>query len=561
VVEASPTTVHIEVEGLWIGPSGRRLRPPQLMLDEPGVGKVLFRALEGRRGPGIPLSFDGTSWTATYAVPRRVAVAVASEGDVALRLRGGRFIELDDLPPVDAVEDGTSAGEEGPRARRRGRRRDPRQRSDPAQRLVLLGAIVVGLAAAAFALRFIAPRPGIIPGLVAASVAGMFLLGRPRWILPVFVAFTWAQIGQAAFGGLSPDKLGAIALFGVAVWRVADVSDRVPDVVIVMLLLGLPLVASALVSNEAPGLPSSNLRDLLFIPVVALTLRSFDDMERMNDALVVGGIILGAGAVFSVLVHPTGLFQLQVDTEGTQAARAAGPFGEANFFALSLAALTPFAMHSVYRGGWRRPVGIAAGVALIAGIFATGSRGALIATAAGLIVLALGAGRGYRIGVVAIIVMAAIVYPFFGQQSSSSSQRTIGGRLTENRIAVAMFESRPLVGVGPKVYSTLYHQYSRRIGNDPRIGRRAHSLPLEIAAEQGLAGILGWLGMLGMLVWTVLTRHLWRIPVARTVVVSVVVFMTGSLFLHGDLNRILYMLVGAIIAAGSMARFSTRAGT
>ena len=79
--------------------------------------------------------------------------------------------------------------------------------------------------------------------------------------------------------------------------------------------------------------------------MLALGLTSLRDVERLVSAFCVTGLLLGAGAVNSVLISPTSLFPLEIDEFGQQAARAAGPIGDPNFFALVMAALVPFALY------------------------------------------------------------------------------------------------------------------------------------------------------------------------------------------------------------------------
>jgi teichuronic acid biosynthesis protein TuaE len=265
--------------------------------------------------------------------------------------------------------------------------------------------------------------------------------------------------------------------------------------------------------------------------------------------LVVLGIVLGTGAMWSVLVGPTALFPLAIDETGGEASRAAGPFGEPNFFALSLAIIVPLAMHLVAQGGALRLLGYASVLAVTGGVLAAGSRAALI-TVVVAVLAALLAGQARRARGVLVVVLAAlaVLVPVFAGQAGSSAERTVSGRATENLIAVAMFAEHPLTGVGPGGYTVLYRDYARDIGNDPRELRHAHSLPLEIAAEQGVVGIAAWL-VAGLVLWRlVVARGVWHVPVGRALVLCLGAYGFNSLFLHGSQMRVLMMLVGALIA-------------
>jgi hypothetical protein len=46
----------------------------------------------------------------------------------------------------------------------------------------------------------------------------------------------------------------------------------------------------------------------------------------------------------------------------------------------------------------------------------------------------------------------------------------------------------------------------------------------------------------------VIRRRVWREPIGLTLLLSLGTYLFGSLFLHGSQLRIIYMLVGALIA-------------
>jgi O-antigen ligase len=131
----------------------------------------------------------------------------------------------------------------------------------------------------------------------------------------------------------------------------------------------------------------------------------------------------------------------------------------------------------------------------------------------------------------------------------------VEGRATENLVAVHMFADHPLAGVGPGEYAVLYRDYTREIGSDDRSLRAPHSLPLEIAAEQGLGGIVAWLTVAAVLVVTIIRQRLLQSLLGRTLVVAIATYLTGSLFLHGSQLRLLFILVGLVLAlAAAQAR-------
>jgi O-antigen ligase len=425
-----------------------------------------------------------------------------------------------------------------------------------ADAMIAAGAVLLAATLPLIALRFLSLKPGLFPFIVAGTAAGIFLLRRPEWIVPCYMAVAWTSIEAAYFGGLpSPIEVGGMVLLGYATWEATRRTAFAREVLVICSLLALPALIAGLESPAGTSIPVPALKNLTFLFLVALSIRRVSDVERAAVTLSATGIFLGIGSLFSVFVHPTRLFPLKAPDIPFQviAPRAAGPIGDPNFFALVMAALVPFALYLVARGGKRYSLlGLVSVLCLIGGVFATGSRGGLIAIAVAIV----GTGfalpsRRLRIAATSVVVATLLFgLPLFAVQRHDASARSDKGRLSENLVAMAMFVDHPITGVGPKQYPNYYRDYTRDIGTDPRQVREAHSLPLQIAAEQGIAGIIGWLvGLLTILRFAI-ARGVWDVMIGRTVMVSVGAFLTGSLFLHGDTIRLLYILLGLLLALG-----------
>jgi O-antigen ligase len=434
----------------------------------------------------------------------------------------------------------------------------------PTQRLaadaaIAAGAVLLAATLPLIALRFLSLKPGLFPFLVVGTALGIFLLRRPEWIVPCYIGVVWTSIEAAYFGGLpSPIEVGGMVLLGYATWEAMRRTAFAKEVLVVCALLGLPVLIAALDSPAGYSIPVPALKNLTFLFLIALAIRRVEDVERAAVTLSGVGIFLGAGSLFSVFVHPTRLFPLKAPEFAFQvvAPRAAGPIGDPNFFALVMAALVPFALYLIARGDKKRQLlGLAAVLILIGGVFATGSRGGLIAVAVGIVGTGLALpSRRLRIAAISVIVATLLVgLPLFAVQRQDASARSDKGRWSENLVALAMFADHPFTGVGPKQFPNYYRDYTRDIGSDRRQVREAHSLPLEIAAEQGIAGIVGWLvGLLTVLRFAI-ARGVWDLMIGRTVMVSIGAFLTASLFLHGDTIRLLYVLLGMLLALGYAA--------
>ena len=413
--------------------------------------------------------------------------------------------------------------------------------------LYVVGVALLALTIAGAGLQLATTRPSILPFFLVAVIALGALALRPAWIVPCFAALTWTAVGQSFFGPISPVETGGLILLGFAAYNAFSRPRVALDALLFTALLGLPLAVAGLLAGN--GLPIDSLKDLTFVLVLALGMSQVRDLERLTTALCVTGLILGAGAVYSVLVGPTSLFSLATDVAGDQAARAAGPFGEPNFFALSMAALVPIALHVAGRGGRYLVIGLATAVAIGGGVLATGSRAGLLAAVISLLAHAIiTRERTSRLAALGTIAIAVIAAPLFATQASSSLQRSVGGRATENLIAVAMFTEHPVAGVGPGGYPTRYRDYSRRMGSDPRYRREPHSLPLQIAAEQGIAGIAGWIAAAILLIRLVVAHRVWELPVGLALILATGTYLLGSLSLHGSQLRLIYMLAGSLLA-------------
>ena len=423
-----------------------------------------------------------------------------------------------------------------------------------ADALIAAGAVLLAATLPLIALRYLSLKPGLFPFLLGGTAVGIFLLRRPEWIVPCFIPLVWASIEASYFGGLpSPIEVGGMVLLGFATYRAVNNLSYAREVLVVCTLFALPLLAAGLVSPSGMIVPVTQLKNITFLFIVALMVRSVADVERAAVTLSGLGIFFGLGALSSIFLHPTRLFPLKEPDFAFQviAPRAAGPIGDPNFFALIMAALVPFGLYLIAKRGKRSLLGLASVLCLIGGVFATGSRGGLIAI--GFAVVGMGIVNPVprlRIAAAAVVIGASLALPLYAVQTNDAAARSNEGRLTENLVAAAMLGDHPVTGVGPNQYPEYYRDYTRDIGNDPRPVRQPHSLPLEIAAEQGIAGLIGWLVAFLCVLRFAWHRGVARLLIGRTVLVSVATFMVASLFLHGDTVRILFMLLGILLAMG-----------
>lgn len=149
---------------------------------------------------------------------------------------------------------------------------------------------------------------------------------------------------------------------------------------------------------------------------------------------------------------------------------------------------------------------------IVLSVVDTGSRGGLLALAAGLIVFAFGgartAWRRMRNAVVTVLAMGALVYLTY---TNDLMRRRFDETLEHGRLAgreriypelVQMFRERPLMGWGP-----VNNKYELGIRLDERLHRRrdAHNLILEVLTSTGVVGGVPFLVGLGLC-----ARGAWR---------------------------------------------------
>jgi hypothetical protein len=427
-----------------------------------------------------------------------------------------------------------------------------------ADALLVAGGLIVSVSLSLTVLRMISLKPNLFPIFLVGALLGGFLLARPQWIVPSVMAVVLIFAGRQSIAGLPSLVLigsGVLLCFGIR--QITARLDLTREVLVVIGLIGLALIGTGLVSPDGPEIRLIQLKGLTFLFLFALALKSVKDVDRVATALGVVAVFLGLGGVAASLGHPTTLFPLQAPKFAGQEFvehRVTGPFGDPNFFGLGLASLMPFAMYLVAAAGRRRYLGIAAMLLLIGGILATGSRGALIAVVFAIVACAIYMpARAVRVMVALVVVGGLAALPVFAPQTQEAQKRDVVGRQTAALVGLSMFEDHLLTGVGPDRYPAHFRHYSRLIGNEARLVLEPHSLPVQIASEQGLVGVLAWLAAAVAILRYAIMRGVWRHLLGRAILFSLATYMVASLFLHGGLLEILWMLIGIFFAfAGAL---------
>jgi hypothetical protein len=357
----------------------------------------------------------------------------------------------------------------------------------------------------------------------------------------------------------------------------------------------IPLVAYLLVQLASAGVsvdPNSStdeivtflLEGFVLFLLVCTVVQSRRVLVAAMWTIVIGGGILGA---LSVYQQATGTFsnnyfgfaqltsaEFRTGDETLQGdvfqPRLAGPIGDQNFYAQILAVGLPMtlALIRIDRRVWTRAIAIGAAIAIAAGVALTFSRGAIVGLGIALVVATL-MGVIRRREVVLLVVagaaFAVLVFPDLLirlatlDPSTGADDPSIQSRTTENAAAALAFLDHPILGVGPGLFPDYYQTYAHEVGVGLHAStRQAHNLYLGLAAETGIAGVLTFGAVLYVTVRSLLDARR-RVGdeielIATALLLSLIVFLSTSLFLHLAYERYFWLLLALAAAAGVVGR-------
>lgn len=386
----------------------------------------------------------------------------------------------------------------------------PPTRRSPASGVALglgLSVVAVGCVLASYVVASFAP-------LAVAGGAALLVLSvrRPATMLmlaAVMAPFEGLQV-RVGPGGLSPTEASFLL---VAVGYLIRAATGLPQVrpsrrdwpVVVLVLSLLPSLAL--------GTPWIDVAKLLVMwtafYLVFLAVQSLPpaQVRRLLVALSLGAAVLGARAIVGYVQH--GGAQLADGTVDT-ASRASSGITDPNYFAayLLLAGVPALALALLTRTRGRLLLAAAplvVGVAVVLSLSRGGLVGLLLAVAvllaavwarssnrtrSRLALLGATAVAAVVVGAVPLVGGATVqtVIERFGQASSTSVDNN---RLQLYSASTEVFEQHPVVGVGIAQFSQ--QAPTRRVTEGGVPLTSAHSVPLNLAAEQGLLGLLSFL--------------------------------------------------------------------
>lgn len=466
------------------------------------------------------------------------------------------------------------------------------ERQEPRDdRRVAIGLLALFLAATLLLILAALGAPTTMTLFAVAGIVGLGLLTRPRAATALFVGVLYinAPVIAVQFYGVN----SVIALAGP------------------MLLLGIPFVSYLILRRERPVVTATLVWMIAYLTVMLVSATMAADAEGAADSvatfateglvlyllvtnavrtwstlrltvavlLLVGGV-LGSLSVYQEITQTYanpyfGLAQTRATDPDEPVApdereRKAGPIGEVNRYAQIMLVLLPLAAFAVKapRSRTARLLAVGAGTAIFAGMLLTYSRGAAVAFVALVcvaLVLRFVRLRHVLIAGAAVVLLVVTFAPRYidrvasivdvqGLISEESvvSDGAIFGRATSNLASLEVFLEHPLLGVGPGRYAA---DFSQRTANELGLqffeeSRRAHSLPLEVAADTGVVGLVALGGVFGATLlglWH--ARRTWlehdpeRAGLATAFLLAVVGYLLTSLFLHIAYMRYLWLLM------------------
>jgi O-antigen ligase len=194
--------------------------------------------------------------------------------------------------------------------------------------------------------------------------------------------------------------------------------------------------------------------------------------------------------------------------------------------------------------------GCAAGLALLwAGLVLTLSQSSFTALLAGLIVLgALRWGTGRAVAIVAAFAAAGVLVVLVAPNAvglDGSADSVSSGRWSLVKGGIELASERPLQGWGAAAFETEFRAQEK--ASSARATAASHTIPITVAAEQGLGGLVLYLALLAVAIGTLLRGA--RGSVARAAVAAAFVALVVHTLLYAAFLE--DPLAWALLAIGS----------
>jgi hypothetical protein len=446
----------------------------------------------------------------------------------------------------------------------------------------------------------------MIVGLAILVGAGLVLLSRPdtATMVVLFVLYTNISVVAIKIHKVPPAVAGAVILL-IFLPFVVHVFIRRQKIKIDYILLLMGIYFATLLLSFFPAIDKEIafgwiveflLEGALLYFLIINVIRNSAILRKVIWTLILGGSLLGSLTVYQDITRSYkndfwGLAQrnllrgydekmpggdrglIRTREKVRLADRAMGSMGDPNRFAQVLIVLLPLAFFRFFDEKKKslKLLAVICAVLILSGILLTYSRGAFVSIC--LMVLLMGVLRYIRLyqillSAVLILLIIAIASPgyfnrmqslvgvqgLFSRAKTAEADAVILGRTTEMLAAFMVFLDHPIVGVGPGQYIKFYAlEYQdnpdiafRRIDK----GRRAHSLFLELAAENGILGLGSFMAVVFFVLYQLWkSRRHWRernqeyANYAIAFFLSIVGYLSTAMFLSLAFQRFYWILI------------------
>lgn len=426
-------------------------------------------------------------------------------------------------------------------------------------------------------------RGGTLVGLMAAALGLCAAFFATRWrdaplvMLAVMVTAELSVNLTGSFGVPPVTSPVVAAVAALLLWRFLRGGERpfasasASLAILGFSALGFASLLYAQYWNITLATAYSNAKAYLVVLVTLACIRNPRDLRLYFDTVLATLCVICALGFFRYLTGYGGTFGGFAALEFVQR-RFAGPLTDANFFALTLAAMVPVALSRLLTGPGtgRRLFGAVAAAMLFAGLLLTSSRGGLLAALVALATMLFLLPPHQRLRAFAVMAVAAVATSIFlsdaliarmsflfePEVAAPTVDVSVEGRLASWAVARELFLNHPLLGVGLGNFNAYFQDTALHLGLIFRgEGRSAHSLYLETAAELGLLGLVVQLAIFVTALLRPLRcarlleatgQPLLAVEV-RILSVSLVAIFVARVFLHDDYPILMWTLIGAAL--------------
>jgi O-antigen ligase len=292
--------------------------------------------------------------------------------------------------------------------------------------------------------------------------------------------------------------------------------------------------------------------------------------ERRHVVILLG--VFAAGALTSAIY---GVISGTTAEDPYQSVRLSGAGEDPNVLASYLAAAAAMSLGvMVALRGHPRARLLAGGAAALAvfAVFATVSRGGVVALAVMILAAIVLAGRWRAAAIVGAVAAVGLAVVYFSFASPLAAERitreTSSGRVDIWRVGLRMVEANPVVGVGADNFDVVSVQYLLRPGaierddliiDTPLV---AHNLYLQVLADLGAVGFVLFFSVVGFsLLCAIRAVHRFERrgdvtleAVSRAIVIALVGILAAFFFVSEPYSKHLWLLLGLGPALLALAR-------